>query len=131
MTLDEFFDELKALPVHWQYIGDAIRTHDGGSSEAFSPMEVLCYSKGGTVSWRPGRIHRPRLLDDFFVHGRLLGLSEQDTHAIFRASDNDINPEKQGYNERDGMIRRRLIEICRPFDYKKLLNHVKENKGRI
>ncbi len=115
MTLYEFFDVLGSLPDRWRFVGNTIRTFDGGRpSEAYSPLEVVCFYKGGTVSWQGGRTYRPSLLDFHFQHGRVLGLSDADTHAIFRASDNDIVPEP-GRHLRDYLIRKCLIETCKPF----------------
>lgn len=145
MQLKEFFDTLGNLPVNWCLMGDAIRSFDAGCpSECYSPIEVVCYYKGGTVSWTGGKLHRPNMIGEFFQQGKLLGLSDPDTHALFRATDNHVTPfpgwdelttteqkdfakqisdtkdaEKE-YNDRrlrhlrDYNIRQRLLEVCKP-----------------
>lgn len=145
MTLEEFFVDLKSLPTSWCLVGDTIRTFGGNHKEKLPPLEVMCYAKGGTVSWNPGRLHRPRLVLEFYEHGLLLGLPSTDTHAIFRATDNDIqlapewntlgeeakenfskklalgkDPEKtytetRNYFVKDYAVRQKLLEVCKPI----------------
>lgn len=107
MTLNEFFDEIGALPVTWILTGyneECIRSLE----DLYSPIELLCYTKGG-ISWKSGRLKKPVLLDLFFQHGQILGLSDPDTHAIFRASDNKIDP----IHQQDFEIRQKLIKACK------------------
>ncbi len=146
---EAFFKELKELSISWCLVENAIRSYDAmAPSEKYSPLEIMCYFKGGRqlvdgqkfteVTWSPGRLYRPRLIKDFFVHGKMLGLADPDTHAIFRATDNHISrmpgwdelttPEQERlpggekeYNSRlikhsrDYNIRQRLLEVCKPW----------------
>lgn len=107
MTPDEFFSTLKAIPVIWVFgeKGD-IRSKDG-----YTPLEQVCYFKGGTVSWLGGRVFRPTLIEDFAQQGKILGLPEPFTHALFRVSERNIPADQQS----DYEIRQKLIDACRRF----------------
>lgn len=122
MTTDEFFERLAELPIRWVLTGfreQCIRSYEGMTpSEEFSPLELVCYSHGGTVSWLGGRLHRPSLLDVYWQHGKILGLPDPDVHSIFRASDNEVEPQ----HEKDFEMRKRLMKACKnPFSKSYLL----------
>lgn len=109
MTIDEFFDKLAQLPVSWKLRGECIRSRDGTfPSEQYSPLELMCYSKGGTVSWQ-GSLCKPKLLEFYFQHGQVLGLSGPDMHSLSRMSDN--NEPVPG--TKDYHTRTRLLQVCR------------------
>jgi hypothetical protein len=116
MTIDEFFTELEQLCVRWHLTGFknmCIRSFDGGMpSQQYSPIELLCYYKGGTISWQPGRLYKPSLLEYHFQHGQILGLSEKDHQSLFRMSDNDWIPQNGPCNNLDLYVRNRLLQVC-------------------
>jgi hypothetical protein len=132
VTIDEFFQILESLPNQWKWRGDAIRYHDTSSpSEYFTPLEIVCYFKGGTVSWRGGRLQKPSLLDMFYQHGKILGLSESDIHAIFRASDTVVrmsDGELALQIRSDFALRQRMIRSCGLYQR---WTKVKQNRPQI
>lgn len=140
MTTDEFFNTLASLPINWRWQGNTIRSWEGGSSQSYTPLEIMCYYHGGTVSWRGGRLYKPSLLDMFFQQGEILGLPTQDIHAIFRASDNtSIDAPSSEQHAHDHTFRRRLIKACRLETWiakreksdRKKHTHIIKNKVRL
>jgi len=94
MKASEFLATIEQLRmIRWHFgtkhteDSAAIRTEQDGKE--MCPLEVICYFKGGTLSWKGGRFYRPHMLEFPWQFGEALGLSEKDYHRIFRASDSD------------------------------------------
>lgn len=139
MKLNEFLGILSAYPGRWRLTslhwkkdnnewvvgeGTAIRSYDGlCPTTRHSPLLIACLCVSGY------RGHFPQKFGDFYEQGQFLGLSEPDTHAIFRATDNEILPwsawedltqkEQQDKNEEEYQFHRLRIE--RDYNIRQML----------
>lgn len=84
MTLNEFCEVLSLY--RWKLYGNCIRSYDGICPKTkHTPLLLACIHVTGY------RGHFPEKFGWFWEQGQLLGLSDSNTHAIMRASDNEMH----------------------------------------
>lgn len=132
MDLSKFFDIISTCPTRWKTNGTTIRSFDASfPNERHTPLLVAC------IYVSEYRGHNVAKFGEFYEQGRFLNLSERDTHALFRTSDNkiiqmpaweDLTEKEQQFlqirnqdeyqfwrlrNERDYNIQQMLLASCK------------------
>lgn len=105
MKLNDFFEIIRFYPGRWKLINNTIRSWDAGlPNTKHTPLLVACLCVSGY------RGHNTAKFGFFYEQGQFLGLSDPDTHAIFRATDNEI--ENIPVFKKDFDIRQMLLKVC-------------------